>query len=69
MGFENVSVSLASRRSLPQVLGLNSATFVAIGLVAVLAGDTNTPTAASIISVALFGPAVAPYAAIACVVS
>jgi H+/Cl- antiporter ClcA len=48
---------------------LNSATFVAIGLVAVLAGDTNTPTAASIISVALFGPAVAPYAAIACVVS
>jgi H+/Cl- antiporter ClcA len=52
-----------------QVFGLNSATFAAIGLVAVLAGTTNTPIAASIISVELFGPAVAPYAAVACVVS
>ena len=52
-----------------QVFGLNSATFAAIGLVAVLAGATNTPIAASIISVELFGPAVAPYAAVACVVS
>jgi len=34
-----------------------------------LAGTTNTPIAASIISVELFGPAVAPYAAVACVVS
>jgi hypothetical protein len=48
---------------------LNSATFAAIGLVAVLAGATNTPIAASTISVELFGPAVAPYAAVACVVS
>jgi hypothetical protein len=48
---------------------LNSATFAAIGLVAVLAGATNTPIAASIISIELFGPAVAPYAAVACVVS
>jgi H+/Cl- antiporter ClcA len=52
-----------------QVFGLNSATFAAIGLVAVLAGATNTPIAASTISVELFGPAVAPYAAVACVVS
>jgi H+/Cl- antiporter ClcA len=52
-----------------QVFGLNSATFAAIGLVAVLAGATNTPIAASIISIELFGPAVAPYAAVACVVS
>jgi chloride channel protein, CIC family len=52
-----------------QVFGLSSATFAAIGLVAVLAGTTNTPIAASIISVELFGPAVAPYAAVACVVS
>jgi H+/Cl- antiporter ClcA len=52
-----------------QVFGLNSATFAAIGLVAVLAGTTNTPIAASIISVELFGPAVAPYAAVACIVS
>jgi H+/Cl- antiporter ClcA len=52
-----------------QVFGLNSATFAAIGLVALLAGTTNTPIAASLISVELFGPAVAPYAAVACVVS
>jgi len=52
-----------------QVFGLNLATFAAIGLVAVLAGATNTPIAASIISIELFGPAVAPYAAVACVVS
>jgi len=52
-----------------QAFGLNSATFAAIGLVAVLAGTTNTPIAGSIISVELFGPAVAPYAAVACVVS
>ena len=52
-----------------QIFGLNSATFAAIGLVSVLAGATNTPIAASIMSVELFGPAVAPYAAIACVVS
>lgn len=52
-----------------QVFSLNTATFAALGLVAVLAGTTNTPIAASIISVELFGPAVAPYAAVACVVS
>jgi H+/Cl- antiporter ClcA len=52
-----------------QIFSMNSATFAAIGLVSVLAGATNTPIAASILSVELFGPAVAPYAAIACVVS
>jgi len=52
-----------------QIFGLNSETFAAIGLVSVLAGATNTPIAASIMSVELFGPAIAPYAAIACVVS
>jgi len=37
--------------------------------VSVLAGATNTPIAASIMSVELFGPAVAPYASISCVIS
>ena len=34
-----------------------------------LAGAANTPIAASILAVELFGPEVAPYAAIACVIS
>ena len=51
------------------LLGLDPATFAAVGLVAVLAGATNTPIAASIMSVELFGPKVAPYATIACVIS
>lgn len=50
-------------------LGLDIATFAAIGLVAVLAGCTNTPIAASIMSVELFGPELAPYATLACIIS
>ncbi len=51
------------------VLELNVATFSAIGLTSLLAGAANTPIAASIMSVELFGPAVAPYATVACVIS
>ena len=49
--------------------GLDIATFSAIGLVSLLAGAANTPIAASIMAVELFGPQVAPYATIACVIS
>jgi H+/Cl- antiporter ClcA len=52
-----------------QLFGLNTGTFAAIGLVAVLSGAANTPIAASIMAVELFGPAIAPYATVACVVS
>src|ERR1035438_7924967 len=52
-----------------QITGLNVATFAAIGMVAVLSGSANTPIAASIMSVELFGPSVAPYATVACVIS
>ena len=52
-----------------QLLGLDIALFAAIGLVAVLAGAANTPLAAGIISIELFGPTVAPYAIVACAVS
>jgi len=52
-----------------QVMNLNSATFAAIGFVAVLAGAANTPIAASIMAVELFGPVIAPYATVACVIS
>lgn len=52
-----------------QVLHASVTTFAAIGLVSVLAGAANTPIAASILFVELFGAAMAPYAAVACVIS
>lgn len=51
------------------MLGLDVATFSAMGLVSLLAGAANTPISASIMSVELFGPKLAPYAAVACVIS
>ncbi len=51
------------------IVGIDRATFAAIGLVSLLAGAANTPVSASIMSVELFGPAIAPYAAIVCVIS
>jgi H+/Cl- antiporter ClcA len=55
--------------SFAHIMHLDSVTFAAIGMVAVLSGCTNTPIAASIMSVELFGPQIAPYATIACVIS
>ncbi len=52
-----------------QILREDVATFSAIGLVSLLAGAANTPIAASIMAVEYFGPKIAPYAAVACVVS
>ena len=51
------------------VFSLNAGTFAAIGLVSVLAGSANTPIAASIMAVEMFGPQIAPYATVACVIS
>jgi H+/Cl- antiporter ClcA len=51
------------------LLGLNPATFAAMGMVGVLAGSANTPIAASILAMEMFGPAIAPYATVACVIS
>ncbi|MGV8171462.1 MAG: chloride channel protein [Candidatus Woesearchaeota archaeon] len=48
---------------------LDISTFAAIGLVAVLAGVANTPIAASIMAIELFGPEIGVYAAVACVIS
>ncbi len=50
-------------------LGLDPATFAALGLVSVLAGATNTPIAAIVLAMELFGPAIAPYAAMSCATS
>jgi hypothetical protein len=43
--------------------------FAAIGMVALLAGAANTPISSSIMAIELFGPAIGPYAAVACVIS
>jgi H+/Cl- antiporter ClcA len=51
------------------LMGLDRATFAAVGFVSLLAGAANTPIAASIMAVEFFGSAIAPYAAIACIVS
>ncbi len=50
-------------------LGLDPATFAALGLVSVLAGATNTPIAAIVLAMELFGPGIAPYAATTCAMS
>lgn len=52
-----------------QIFHEDLATFAAIGLVALLAGVTSTPIASSILAVELFGPVIAPYATIACIIS
>ncbi len=51
------------------ITGQNMQVFAAIGMVALLAGAANTPISASIMAVELFGPQVAPYAAVACIIS
>ncbi len=51
------------------VTGLDPSMFAAIGMVSVLAGAANTPISASIMAMEFFGPKMAPYAAVACVIS
>ena len=51
------------------MMGLNPSMFAAIGMVSLLAGAANTPISASIMAIEYFGPEIAPYAAISCIVS
>ncbi|MBU6428314.1 MAG: chloride channel protein [Cyanobacteria bacterium REEB65] len=51
------------------ILGIQPATCAAIGMVAMLSGCANTPISASILALELFGTAIGPYAALACVIS
>jgi len=62
-------IGATSGAALAKLLGLDVATFAAIGLVSLLAGAAQTPIAASIMAIELFGAGIAPYAAIACIVS
>jgi H+/Cl- antiporter ClcA len=55
--------------ALAPLLHLPFSTLAAIGFVAVFAGAANTPIASTIMAIELFGPAIGPYAGIACVVS
>lgn len=59
----------ASGSFLATVFGLDRSLFASLGFAAVLAGATNAPIAASIMAIELFGGRIAPYAAIACVIS
>jgi len=52
-----------------QILHLDIILFSTLGFVGLLAGAANTPIAASIMAIELFGPSVAPYAALVCVIS
>jgi len=52
-----------------QVLHLDIILFSALGFVGLLAGAANTPIAASIMAIELFGPQIGPYAALVCVIS
>jgi H+/Cl- antiporter ClcA len=55
--------------SLAPWLHLPFAMLAGLGFVAVFAGAANTPLATTIMAIELFGPAVAPFAAMACVAS
>lgn len=52
-----------------RIMSMDRGTFAAIGMMAVLAGATNTPIAASVMAIELFGSLLASYAAAACVTS
>jgi len=52
-----------------QVLRMDVVLFSALGFVGLLAGAANTPIAASIMAIELFGPQIGPYAALVCVIS
>ncbi|MBC7328397.1 chloride channel protein [bacterium] len=62
-------IGASSGAFLSKFLNVDSSTFASIGFVATLAGAANTPIAASIMAVELFGANIAPYASLACVIS
>lgn len=51
------------------LIGADVATFAVIGFIAVLGGATNAPIAVSIMALEMFGSQLAPYAAVACIIS
>ncbi|CAN7390230.1 voltage-gated chloride channel family protein [Pseudoduganella sp. LjRoot289] len=55
--------------ALAPLLHLPFSLLAGLGFVAVFAGAANTPIASTVMAIELFGPEIAPYAALACVVS
>lgn len=65
-----IFIGVTAGSAFAQILQLdNLSLFAAIGFVALLSASANTPIAAIIMSIELFGMEIAPYAAIACIVS
>lgn len=64
-----IFIGAAAGMVLGSLLGLDSSTFAAIGLVSVLAGVANTPIAASILAIELFGTGLGAYAAVSAVIA
>ncbi len=62
-------IGASAGNSLGVILHSDPRLFAAIGMIALLAGSANTPVAASIMFVELFGSDMAAYAALACIVS
>lgn len=62
-------VGAASGHAFGTIMGDHIALFAALGFVSVLAGTTNSPIAATIMAVELFGIEIAHYAAISAVIS
>jgi H+/Cl- antiporter ClcA len=62
-------VGATAGSSFGRLFGFDPSLFAAIGMVGLLAGAANTPISASIMAIELFGPQIAPYAAVACVIS
>lgn len=62
-------IGATSGNAFAATFGLDISMFSAMGMVALLAGAANTPISASIMAVELFGPAIGPFAAVACVIS
>jgi len=62
-------IGATSGNAFANIFGLDSTIFSAIGMVSLLAGAANTPIAASIMAIELFGASVAPFAATSCVIS
>ncbi len=62
-------VGATAGSSFGRMLGFDPSLFAAVGMVGLLAGAANTPISASIMAIELFGPQIAPYAAVACVIS
>lgn len=52
-----------------RMMSMDRGTFAAIGMIAVLSGAANTPIAASVMAIELFGTDLASYAAVACLAS